>query len=143
MAKTHSKDTVVKIDASAGGALTDIKAHITSVDYGRSLGLPDSTTFGDTAVRRGVPGLADNQVRISGFYDPAASQIDEILGTAQTDTETRTLELSFAGTTAGNPKYTGEVWVEEYRPSSQVGSTNLVGFTATLTGDDAFTRASH
>jgi len=74
MAFQHGKGSVFKLD-DAAGALQDISAFLTSVGglEGKS-DRPDTTTFGQAAMRRQVLGLRDGgPISIEGFWQPTTA----------------------------------------------------------------------
>src|SRR3990167_936295 len=99
-------NSVVRLDASAGGALTAITAYVKTIDgFGRSYLALDDTHF-DDAVERGIPGIEESQeiVLRGAFEDTATTGPDAILNTAVGTL--LTFEWNPRGTASGARKFT-------------------------------------
>ena len=111
---------VVRIDASAGGALTAITAYVESIDaVGRAYEGLDTTQFGDAA-ERVFPGIELGQeFGMRGKFDDAATTgPDAIFNTAVGTL--LTFEYNPIGTASGRRKFTTEVMVLTYQVGAEV-----------------------
>ena len=130
-------NSVVRIDASAGGALTAITSYVKEIDgVFREYDPLDNTHFSDSSERI-IPGIEKSQeFSLRGaFEDTATTGPDAILSTA-----VGTL-LSFEwdprGTAAGARKINMEVMVVSYKIMGQV--KGQVSYEARLKQDGAAT----
>lgn len=113
-------NSVVKLDASAGGALTVITSYVREIDgFGREFQSLDDTHFDDTAERI-IPGIEVGQeFTLRGAFDNTATTgIDAILSTAVGTL--LSFEYGPAGTASGARKLNAEVMVLSYKPSGEV-----------------------
>lgn len=140
MAFQHGRSTVFKLDDS-GGTLRDLSAFLTSVDFPQAVDIPDTTAFGDTARKRGVVGLKDNNFSFSGMFDPTAiTGPDAILSGALGTANTVSFEYGPEGGTTGKVKYSGEGRLTSYDLSSPVDG--ICTFSANGVVDGAVTRGT-
>lgn len=142
MAFVHGKNSVIKVDNSAG-TLTDISAVTTAVELPRSLDTGETTTFGKNA-KEYIAGLNDGTVSISGLYDPAidATLSAAVDAVANGTLASATVEYSPNGTpnSATKPKFTLEVIWTSYSVSAGVGDVETFKLEGQRTG--ATTRAT-
>ena len=114
-------NTVLRIDASAGGTLNSITTYVDRITpgFGRAYQVLDTTHF-DDAAERVIAGIEQSQeFSLTGaFDDTATTGPDAIFGTAVGTA--LTFEFNPIGTVAGNRKFTGEVLVVAYLPSGEV-----------------------
>ena len=112
--------TVIKWDASVGGALTVMSPYVDSISaVGRAFANLDVTGFADSAERI-IVGIEESQeFTIEGAYDDAATTgPDDILATAVGGL--LSFEYSPIGTASGDRKFNCEVLVLSYMVVSQV-----------------------
>ena len=121
MAFTHGSKAVFKL-ADATDVLTDISQYLTSVDFPQDVDTADVTTFGST-YRKYLAGLTDATISIEGIFDPA---VDQILNAARS--KAKDFEYYPQGSTAGLPKYSGQIICTNYTITS--GVDGAVTFTA-------------
>ena len=76
MANPTGKDVAVKIDAIAGGSLTDLTAHINSASLSAIQSVLEDTALGDDE-KTYVHGLAGATISVNGFYN---STVEGVLG---------------------------------------------------------------
>lgn len=133
MAKVHSKNTVFKVDNSAG-SLVDISGSLDSIE-----GLPgsyesiDTTSFGDGG-HKTILGFSNAKIQLGGSFEAATHTVlSGILG----QDATVTFEYGPAGSTSGLVKLTGEGRLSQYSISEQVGGK--ASFTATVDVEGAVT----
>lgn len=122
-----SQLSVLKITDSAG-TLRDISAYVVGVTphFGRTIN--DKTTLGYAHKQKKV-GLNDTSLDIELLYsEDANTGSDTVLGPLLDDVTERAWEYYPHGT--GGKKYYGNGLVENYQPTTKVGS--LVGATCTL-----------
>ena len=130
-------NSVVRIDASAGGTLVAITTYVKEIDaFGREYQALDDTHFDDTA-ERVIPGLEMGQeIACRGaFDDTATSGPDAIFGTAVGTL--LSFEWNPAGTASGRRKFTSEMLVTSYKVSAAVKGT--VAYEVRLKQDNACT----
>ena len=113
MSKYSSKDFVIKIDKSDGGALQDMSSYIDQLpEIVKLFNTVEATCASDTyekAIATGIIGL--QQITIGGFYDDTASTgPDAVFNTAGYAGAERTLEITYGST----KKTTVEVIIVEY-----------------------------
>lgn len=143
MAKHGSNEVDFQIDASDGGALTTAGAtgfvqYITKIgDYTVNREAKESTPFGVVdeqwligVIKRREP------LTIEGWYDDDAAGPDAILNIGRiTHAATRSVVLKFAtGKTVS-----GEVWIEKYTRTMEIGEYH--GFQASLRFTGTITEA--
>ena len=130
--------TVIRIDASAGGALSDISDQVDTISPGggKVIQSLDVSTFADAA-ERVIAGIEESQeFSLSGpFDDKTPTGIDSIMGTAIGTI--LSFEINPAGTVSTRRKYTCEVLVTSYQPDLTV--KDKVGYTLVLKLDGAMT----
>ena len=130
-------NTVIRLDASAGGALTSITAYVDSIDgVGREFMKLDTTQF-TNGVERIIPGIEIGQeFGWSGAFDDAATTgPDAILSTAVGTI--LSFEYNPAGTTGGYRKITMEIMILSYKISAEV--KGRVNYTVRAAMDGAAT----
>lgn len=118
-------NTVVRVDASAGGTLVSITSYVKEIEtVGREYDPLDDTHFDDTA-ERVIQGIERSQeFRIRGaFDDTATTGPDAIFGTAVGTL--LSFEFNPIGTASGRRKINMEVFVRSYKagapsPSGEV-----------------------
>jgi hypothetical protein len=137
LARSHSKDSVFKVDDS-GGTLRDISGHVDNVS-----GLPGApnlspvTSFGDQG-EKSIRGIEVAGFTVSGQFDTAATTGSlTVLNGIRTTTTTASFEYGPEGGTTGKVKYSGEAWLEDLKTDAAVG--NKVPFTATFKVDGIVT----
>jgi hypothetical protein len=134
MAFVHGKNTVVKIDNSAG-ALQDLSAYINSSSLQRLADLLDTTCFGATA-KTYIAGFKDAKVPLGGFWDATLdAHMEGILAK-----ETVSIELYPEGTAAGKVIYTCEAILISYEAT--MGSQQATAWTGELQVTGAVTRST-
>lgn len=124
MSATHGKSTVFKIDASGGGALTDISTYcdnVSGLPGGRAM--DDVSAFGDAGERQ-TPGMPGAKFKVSGHWDNStgAGAIKTIMNALRLATATASFEYGPEGAASGAVKYSGECWVEGFTVEATVKS---------------------
>ena len=130
-------NTVVRLDASAGGTLNAITAYVKEIDgFGREYDGLDDTHFDDTA-ERVIPGIEKAQeFTIRGaFEDTATTGPDAIMNTAVGTL--LTFEFNPRGTASGARKFTSEVMILSYKVGGE--SKAQVHYEARMRQDGAVT----
>ena len=134
MAKAGSNEVQFQIDSTDGGTLADITQYVTKIgDVVVNREAQEATPFGvvDEQYIIGVMKKRDPVV-IEGFYDDVASTgPDAILNIGRvTHAVTRSTVLTFkSGKTV-----TGEVWIEKYTRTLEVGQYHGYSASLRLTG---------
>lgn len=110
---------VLNANVSIGGV--DLSSHITKVTLSTSQAEIDTTTMGNTAVRR-VAGLIDNSVSIDFNQDFSASAVEATLYPLLGSTATVIVKPNGTATGTANPSYTFNALCTEWMPlDAQVG----------------------
>lgn len=101
-------------------AYISINANVIS-DHGNKVEIPvkvedkDATTFGQSwHVRRG--GLKDASLNITFLNDFVAANLDEIMWALVGTVVTFEIRATSGSVTTSNPKYTGSILVQEWKP---------------------------
>ena len=134
-------NTVVRIDASAGGTLNAITAYVKTIDgFGRAYTELDDTHF-DDAVERIIPGIEQGQevVLRGAFEDTGTTGPDAIFATSVGTL--LTFEFNPRGTASGARKFTSEVMIMSYKVMGEV--KGQVNYEVRLKGDGAVTVATN
>ena len=131
-------NTVVKIDASAGGTLVNVSSFVDAISSapGKSISPIDVTTFVDTAERFMAGIELSQEFQLEGpFDDQSPSGIDAIMATAVGTI--LSFEFSPIGTGATQRKVTMETLVMAYSVNAPV--KERVSYTVSLKQDGAAT----
>jgi len=123
----------IEIDASVGGALTDISAYVTAIN-GLSVNavLEEISAAGDSTDRWGAVGFTNRDtVVISGPYDDQANSLVAL--TLDGEGEQRSLQLTFDDPTASDVK-TVEALIEKTARNPSRGAFHQYEVTLRLTG---------
>jgi hypothetical protein len=124
---------VVKLDDSGGTLRTFANGDILSVDLPLKNDQHDVTGFGDVA-HKFINGQLNAPVTIKGFLTTTTlTGTHTVIKGAQAAGTQVSLEIQIGNNTTpttGDPKYTGEFYVESYVPVIETGKA--VMFTATL-----------
>ncbi len=131
----HGKDSVFKIEDSAGSTMRDITPYVKSVDFNRSNDANDTTTKGAEG-HTYRPGLTDGEIRLTGLWDKTASVGSYTVLASLLGVEiTVGFEYGPEGSTGGMVKLSGECVLTQYDESSPVD--DMVAFSATckISGD--------
>ena len=112
----------------------DLSSHITKVTLSTSVNELETTTFGNTAVRR-VAGLRDSTVAIDFNQDFAASQVEATLYPLIGSTAQIIVKPNGTATSATNPSYTFNALITEWMPlDAQVGELATASVTFPIDG---------
>lgn len=125
MAFASGKDTVVLLDEF------NLSAYLSSADVNDEIAALETTTYGKSAKTR-IMGLRDGSVSLTGFWDGAASAVDEVLAAATAGTEV--LTIGPVDDTIGNRAKLAKAARTSYRVSDPVDG--LVGVTADIQAAD-------
>jgi hypothetical protein len=118
----------------------DLSSHITKVTLSTSVNELETTTFGNTAVRR-VAGLRDSTVAIDFNQDFASAQVEATLYPLIGSTAQIVVKPNGTATTAANPSYTFNALITEWMPlDAQVGE--LATASVTFPVDGTITKAT-
>jgi len=124
---------IVKLDDSGGTPRQFADGDITSVDLGMTYDQHDVTGFGD-AVHRVINGQLQAPVTLKGFLTTTTNVgTHTVIKGAFAAGSQVTLEVQVgqnAAPTSGDPKYSGEFFIESYKPVMETGGA--VKFEATL-----------
>jgi hypothetical protein len=135
----HGKSGFFQLDNNAG-TLTDLTGFINNVDFPRDVDTPESTVFG-VDDRTYIAGLRGATISISGFWDGASSQVDEVIEgviAGANAATSKTFEYGPGGGVTGDVRYTGECFPTSYAVSHPVDG--IVSFTLDLQITGAVTR---
>jgi hypothetical protein len=123
---------ITNANVSVGGV--DLSSHITKVTLSTTRAEIETTTFGNTAVRR-VAGLADSSVAIDFNQDFAASSVETTLYPLIGSTATVIVKPNGTATGTANPSYTFSALVTEWMPlDAQVGELASASITWPIDG---------
>lgn len=136
MAFVHGKNSAFSIDDS-GGTERILSTYVDSVSGPIARALSEVSAFGDGGVKN-IPGLQNSTFSVSGHWDPTTTTGPHaVLSGLMTATATSTFKFGPAGTTASNPRLTGESWCTNYTVTSAV--TDKVSFSAEFQVDGVVT----
>ncbi len=100
------------INLAAGTLVAD---HANKVELSIDYEELETTTFGQTAkVRRG--GLQDGSVALTFINNFTASALDSIFWGIINTVVTYEIRPTSSAVSTGNPKYTGSLWIKEWKP---------------------------
>ena len=123
---------ITNANVSIGGV--DLSSHITKVTLSTSRAEIETTTFGNTAVRR-VAGLADSSVAIDFNQDFAAASVETTLYPLIGSTAAVIIKPNGTATGTANPSYTFSALVTEWMPlDAQVGELAAASITWPIDG---------
>lgn len=123
---------ITNANVTIGGV--DLSSHITKVTLSTSRAEIETTTFGNTAVRR-VAGLADNSVAIDFNQDFAAASVETTLYPLLGSTATVVVKPNGTATGTANPAYSFSALVTEWMPlDAQVGELAAASITWPIDG---------
>lgn len=133
MAFTHGKDAVIQFD-NAADSLTDFTQYVTEVGITMNGEAIDVTTLGDTW-RDFIGGIKGATITMNGIYDPT---VDAALFAAVNTA--KSIQWDPQGSGSGLPRFTGEMIITSYNPTSPIGGAST--WTASGTVDGTLTRAT-
>jgi hypothetical protein len=123
---------ITNANVSIGGV--DLSSHITKVTLSTSRAEIETTTFGNTAVRR-VAGLADSSVAIDFNQDFAAASVEATLYPLIGSTAAVIVKPNGTEIGTANPEYTFSALVTEWMPlDAQVGELASASITWPIDG---------
>ena len=123
---------ITNANVSIGGV--DLSSHITKVTLSTSRAEIETTTFGNTAVRR-VAGLSDSSVAIDFNQDFAAASVETTLYPLIGSTAAIIVKPNGTATGTANPSYTFSALVTEWMPlDAQVGELAAASITWPIDG---------
>ena len=123
---------ITNANVSIGGV--DLSSHITKVTLSTTRAEIETTTFGNTAVRR-VAGLADSSVAIDFNQDFAAASVEATLYPLIGSTAADIVKPNGTATGTANPSYTFSALVTEWMPlDAQVGELAAASITWPIDG---------
>lgn len=123
---------ITNANVSVGGV--DLSSHITKVTLSTTRAEIETTTFGNTGVRR-VAGLADSSVAIDFNQDFAAASVETTLYPLIGSTATVVVKPNGTATGTANPSYTFSALVTEWMPlDAQVGELAAASITWPIDG---------
>ena len=123
---------ITNASISIGGV--DLSSHITKVTLSTTRAEIETTTFGNTAVRR-VAGLADSSVAIDFNQDFAAASVEATLYPLIGSTAAVIVKPNGTATGTANPSYTFSALVTEWMPlDAQVGELAAASITWPIDG---------
>lgn len=116
------KKAYFSLARSQGGAEKDLSSVITSIKANlKGHGLVDVTTMGSSGHKWSSDQLEDNTFTIDMLFDAGTDLSYEVLEDLRNITEAVEFTLGPIGSTSGNPKITGQCWVENFPLDSTVG----------------------
>jgi len=127
---------------NAGGTPVDVSVYADSFSFPQNTELLDTTVFGTAGVKRTIPGLTGgDSIPVGGPLDPIMfTQLAGLKAAQLAGTLGFTLTYSPAGSIAGGPKVSGEVYVGDFEVKTDVAGR--VEYSASLQVDGAITNAT-
>jgi hypothetical protein len=123
---------VTNAQVTIGGV--DLSSHITKVTLSTTRAEVETTTFGNTAVRR-IAGLADNSVAIDFNQDFAAASVEATLYPLLGSTAAVVVKPNGTATGTANPAYSFSALITEWMPlDAQVGELAAASITWPIDG---------
>jgi hypothetical protein len=123
---------ITNANVSIGGV--DLSSHITKVTLSTSRAEIETTTFGNTAVRR-VAGLADSSVAIDFNQHFAAASVETTIYPLIGSTAAIIVKPNGTATGTANPSYTFSALITEWMPlDAQVGELASASITWPIDG---------
>ena len=115
MANYVGKDTVVKLDNTAG-TLTTLSTYFDRFNLPQDTSMHETTGYGATSsARTFLPGLTgSDSIGIGGKWDPTLDLHMSNVRLGLAAGGSLSFEFGPAGSTTGLPKYTGECFLEGY-----------------------------
>lgn len=142
MAFVHGKNTVFKLDSSAG-SLVDLSSYLDDVGFPQSIETAETTTFGVAGGSKTyIVGLNDRTISLAGKWDATLdAHFANLIGALNSGSlATASFEFGPAGSTGGLVKYSGEALVTSFEVSNPVG--DVVSFSAELQVTGQVTRGT-
>lgn len=112
MAASHGSQAVTSIDASEGGALTDISQWVSKVSFSAKRDISEFKGQGGSAVLKFVGPVASTYT-LELAYEPTVNAMFTT-AIAAASPVTRSFTHGPAGSTTGLPKETSEVYIASY-----------------------------
>lgn len=135
MAASHGSQAYTQIDATEGGALTDISQWVSKVSYSAKRDISEFKGQGGSAVKRLV-GTVATTYTLEMAYEPSVNTMFT-LAVAATSPVTRSFVHGPAGNATGLPKETSECFIASYEHEADSENPNTA--TAELVVDGAVT----
>jgi hypothetical protein len=131
---------IVLTDAKVTINSVNLSGTITSVTLTTSLDVVETSSFGSTAAKTRVAGLADNSVTLEFQQDFASSMVEATIFPLIGSTTTIVVQPTSSAVGATNPTYTFTALVSEWTPlNGAVGELATASVTWPITG--AITKA--
>lgn len=126
---------IVLTDAKVTINSVNLSSTITSVTLTSSLDIVETSSFGSTAVKTRVAGLADNSVTLEFQQDFASSMVEATIFPLLGSTTTIVVQPTSSAVGATNPTYTFTALVSEWTPlNGAVGELATASVTWPITG---------
>lgn len=109
----------------------DLSTKVRTADMSRTQDLPDVTAFNGNGARAFAAGLTEGSFDVEFFWDTTIDgHLSALIG------YTTAVEFIYGpdGTTSGNPKYTGSVFLEDLSIPATVGDVKVFNATFKITG---------
>lgn len=110
----------------------DISGYCKKVELTTNVEKKDTTTFSQLGWKRLLGGLRSGQLAVTLINDMLDDDLDEDMYALYAGSATVTFEVRAVNTTFGvsNPKYTGKVLIDQWKPiSGGVGDVNEASYT--------------
>ena len=131
---------IVLTDAKVTINSVNLSGTITSVTLSTSLDVVETSSFGSTAAKTRVSGLADNSVTLEFQQDFASSMVEATIFPLIGSTTTIVVQPTSSAVGTTNPTYTFSALVSEWTPlNGAVGELATASVTWPITG--AITKA--
>jgi hypothetical protein len=118
-----------------GGGIGTIHDHAKKIELAVDVEDKDVTTYASSGWKEHLGGLKSGQLGLGLFNDIAAGNIDSLFWTNLGGVVTFEVRLTQGSVSTSNPKYTGSILVNGWKPiSGSVGDTAEVDITYPTTG---------
>ena len=135
MANPTGKDVAVKIDAIAGGSLTDLTTHINSASLSAIQSVLEDTALGDDE-KTYVHGLAGATISVNGFYNSTVEGVfGPYIGNRTAVVSVTAQYQAFTINSTNERIYRGEALISNIQVSGAPDTLETFSADATFTGE--------
>ena len=131
---THGKNAYFALHNTAA-SLVAISDTLNEISMPREIETAETTAFGN-ADKTYITGLADATISLSGMFDATVDAMitGDIANLKSGSVSSLSFEYGPSGSTASNPKFTGEALITSYEISSPVGDVITYSLELQVTG---------
>lgn len=130
----HGKNAYFALDGTAA-SLVSIGDTLNDITMPREIETAETTAFGNSD-KTYITGLADATISLSGMFDSTVDTMinGNIANLKSGSVATLSFEYGPSGSTASNPKFTGEALITSYEIGSPVGDVITYSLELQVTG---------